>query len=537
MFTIFRIFPVISLENTNNIIIFVPKSKNMKADELLHIIRMGETSTVQFKERIDDAYKLGCELTAFSNSLGGQLLIGVNDKTGELNGLSFEELQKLTTLVSNTASENVKPSILVQTETIDVDGQVILIVTVPEGKNKPYRDNKGIIWVKNGSDKRKVFDNSELADMMTSHIVYRPDAQEIENTSVDDLDAATLKAFLLRRFETACKTQGISADKANLMSINELVGYIGSGLDVECLLKNIGLVLPNGNLTLAALLLFGKSPQRYFPALTIKCVNFWGNEISGTEFRDKVNHVDMEGNMKHQYDMVMTFLNRNLKRIQVSSEFNSLGELEIPIESLSEIVVNSLVHRSLTWQAPIRVLIFDNRVEIHSPGELTHGLTVDDIKRGISFPRNSLLFDNAIYLLPYTGIGSGILRAIRYDGDVEFYNEPKIHEFVVIFRRSNHHDDEVTIKSNHHDDEVTIKSNHHDDEVTIKSSVLLSQRQKKIVDFCSIPRTAQEIMDFIGISNQSKNRKKYIANLVGAGILEMTIPNFPKDKKQKYRKV
>ena len=135
MFTIFRIFPVISLENTNNITIFVSKSKNMKADELLHIIRMGETSTVQFKERIDDAYKLGCELTAFSNSLGGQLLIGVNDKTGELNGLSFEELQKLTTLVSNTASENVKPSILVQTETIDVDGQVILIVTVPEGKN------------------------------------------------------------------------------------------------------------------------------------------------------------------------------------------------------------------------------------------------------------------------------------------------------------------------------------------------------------------------------------------------------------------
>lgn len=103
--------------------------------------------------------------------------------------------------------------------------------------------------------------------------------------------------------------------------------------------------------------------------------------------------------------------------------------------------------------------------------------------------------------------------------------------------KSNHHDDEVTIKSNHHDDEVTIKSNHHDDEVTIKSSVLLSQRQKKVVDFCSIPRTAQEIMDFIGISNQSKNRKKYIANLVDAGILEMTIPNFPKDKKQKYRKV
>ena len=499
----------------------------MNADELLHIIRMGETSTVQFKERMDDAYKLGCELTAFSNSFGGQLLIGINDKTGELNGLSFDELQKMTTLLSNTASENVKPSILIKTQTVDVEGQVILVVSVPEGKNKPYRDNKGIIWVKNGSDKRKVFDNSELADMMTSHIVYRPDAQEIENATVDDLEESTLKDFLLHRFETACKTQGISAATITQMSVNELTGYIGSGLDIESLLKNIGLVLPSGNLTLAALLLFGKSPQRYFPALTIKCVNFWGNDISGTEFRDKVNNVDMEGNLKHQYDMVMAFLTRNLKRIQVSSEFNSLGKLEIPVESLSEIVVNALVHRSLTWQAPIRILIFDDRVEIHSPGELTHGLTVDDIKRGVSFPRNSLLFDNALYLLPYTGIGSGILLTILYDCDVEFRNEPTIHEFVVIFRRSNQQDKKVTIKSNDQEEKVTIKN----------SGMSLSIRQKQVIDYCSIPRTAQEIMDFLKISNQSKNRKKYITTLVETGFLEMTIPSFPKDKRQKYKKV
>ena len=322
------------------------------------------------------------------------------------------------------------------------------------------------------------------------------------------------------------------------MSVNELARCIGSGLDIENLLKNIGLVLPSGNLTLAALLLFGKSPQRYFPALTIKCVNFWGNDISGTEFRDKVNNVDMEGNLKHQYDMVMAFLNRNLKRIQVSSEFNSLGKLEIPVESLSEIVVNALVHRSLTWQAPIRVLVFDDRVEIHSPGELTHGLTVDDIKRGVSFPRNSLLFDNAIYLLPYTGIGSGILRTIRYDCDVEFRNEPTIHEFVVIFWRSNQQGEKVTIKSNDQEQKVTIKSNDQEEKVTIKNrGMSLSMRQKQVIDYCSIPRTAQEIMHFLGISNQSKNRKKYIITLVEMGVLEMTIPSFPKDKRQKYKKV
>ncbi len=151
---------------------------------------------------------------------------------------------------------------------------------------------------------------------------------------------------------------------------------------------------------------------------------------------------------------------------------------------------------------------------------------------------NTLLFDNAIYLLPYTGIGSGILLTICYDCDVEFRNEPTIHEFVVIFRRSNQQGEKVTIKSNHQEQKVTIKSNDQKEEVTIKNSgLLLSMRQKQVIDYCSIPRTAQEIMDFLKISNQSKNRKKYITTLVETGFLEMTIPSFPKDKRQKYKKV
>ena len=151
---------------------------------------------------------------------------------------------------------------------------------------------------------------------------------------------------------------------------------------------------------------------------------------------------------------------------------------------------------------------------------------------------NTLLFDNAIYLLPYTGIGSGILLTICYDCDVEFRNEPTIHEFVVIFRRSNQQDEKVTIKSNHQEQKVIIKSNDQKEKVTIKNSGLsLSMRQKQVIDYCSIPRTAQEIMDFLEISNQTKNRKKYIITLVEMGTLEMTMPSFPKDKRQKYKKV
>lgn len=75
----------------------------MNREQLLKLISLGETSTVQMKERIDDAAKVGSELVAFSNSHGGRLIVGVNDKTGKVNSLNFEELQRTTQLLGNVA--------------------------------------------------------------------------------------------------------------------------------------------------------------------------------------------------------------------------------------------------------------------------------------------------------------------------------------------------------------------------------------------------------------------------------------------------
>ena len=162
---------------------------------------------------------------------------------------------------------------------------------------------------------------------------------------------------------------------------------------------------------------------------------------------------------------------------------------------------------------------------------------MEDLQRGFSFPRNGLLFDNAIYLLPYTGIGSGVLRALQYDSQIDFVNDSKLHDFLVSFKRVHAPIDEYG-KSNHQDGEVTIKSNHQDSEVPEKNvAIVLSKRQRQVIDFCTVPRSAQEIMDFLGISNQSKNRKRYIVTLLELGLLQMTNPNFVKDRNQKYKKI
>ena len=216
-------------------------------------------------------------------------------------------------------------------------------------------------------------------------------------------------------------------------------------------------------------------------------------------------------------------------------------------------------------KAPVRIFIFDNRVEIHSPGALPNGLTIDDIKAGTSMPRNMFLFKNAIYLLPYTGVGSGIIRALDEDINVTFMNNDKAQEFVITVWReesnqvegeSNQVGNQVEEKSNQVQDSDTrlrhsgidldtsengLDTSENDLDTQLRHSdtpkVSLSNKQRDIVNFCSVPRTTKEILDRIGVSMHSKNRERYITSLVAAGYLQMTNPENPTASNQKYKKV
>ena len=520
-------------------------------DNILKQIKAGEVSGMQFKERILDKYDIACELVAFSNSHGGKLVVGIKDKTGGTNALSYSEVQETTNLLSDMASENVVPSILIKIDTVEVEDGYLVIATVKEGLNKPYHDNKGIVWVKNGADKRKVFDNAELAEMMTDCGSFAPDEAGVRDATINDLDETTIKLFLGNRFERVLEKKGLIGDTFNEASLDAICSAIAKGHDCEKILRNLRFIRPDGTLTVAAMLLFGRYTQRWMPMMTAKCICFAGNSIGGKVFRDKVNDSEMEGNLLHQYDTIMDFFTRNLHNVQVEDEFNSMGKLEIPYSSLVEFTVNSLVHRSLNLKAPVRIFIFDNRVEIHSPGALPNGLTIEDIKAGTSMPRNMFLFNNAIYLLPYTGVGSGITRALDEDVNVTFTNNDKAQEFVITVWRgesnqveveSNQVGNEVHGKSNQVEaesnqvgNEVCGKSNQVEDYNTKK--VTLTNKQKDIINFCSVPRTSLEIMERLGVSNQTKNRERYITSLVAAGYLQMTNPDNPTASNQKYKKV
>ena len=519
----------------------------MTAEEILKQIRLGEVTKVQFKERILDRYDIGSEMAAMSNGHGGMLVVGVKDKTGAINPLSYIEVQETTNMLSNIATENVAPSILIDIDTVAVDGGNIVVAHIKEGTNKPYHDSKGIVWVKNGADKRRVTDNAILAEMMTECGSFAPDEAVVRDATLADLDANTIKLFLSNRFAKALERKGLIGDALREASLDTVCSAIAQGHDAEKLLRNLRFIRPDGKMTVAAMLLFGKYTQRWLPVMTAKCICFVGNSVGGTVFRDKVNDSDMEGNLLHQFETIMNFFTRNLHNIQVGEEFNSMGKLEIPYKSLLEFTVNALVHRSLNIKSPIRIFIFDNRVEIHSPGTLPNGLQVEDITNGTSMPRNNFLFNNAIYLLPYTGAGSGMQRALEDGLKAEFVNNESTHEFVITIKRTANSDAGIDTEHRHSDissNQEYSKSNQESNQETEASNYVsnqehrskLSNKQRDIVNFCTVPRAAVEIMERIGISNQSKNRAAHITPLVEAGYLEMTNPNNPKDRNQKYRK-
>ena len=144
------------------------------------------------------------------------------------------------------------------------------------------------------------------------------------------------------------------------------------------------------------------------------------------------------------------------------------------------------------------------------------------------------MFSNAIFSLPYAGIGTGIRRCISLGIKPEFKNDENLNEFVIIIPRLDENGNQVT-KSDEKSNQVESESNQVKGEKEL-SHPKLTKQQEDIRNFCSIPRTAQEIMDRLGITNQSKNRQRHIQPLLDMGVLEMTNPENPTANNQRYRR-
>lgn len=381
----------------------------MNETELLAILARGEDSRHQFKESFSNMDSLAAELVAFSNSGGGTLIVGAND-AGEVVGLTAADIGRLNPLLSNAASQSVRPPVNPISLNVHTARGLLMVIQRPDGLNRPYTDYQGRIWVKSGADKRHVTAREEMQRLFQQAGLIYADEVPVAGTTVADIDRRALGEYFENRYREPLADTDQSLAR---------------------LLHNMGLVR-DGALTLAGLLLFGKKPERFRPAFTIKAVALPGRELHETRYLDSEDIFD---GLAGQYQRGLAFIKRNLHYVQGDQGINSLGILEIPEIALQELLVNALIHRDYFISAPIRVLVFADRVEIGNPGHLPNHLSVEQIRYGLSNMRNPLLASHATHLLPYRGLGSGIPRALKAWPNIEWVDDRAGNQFKAIIRR------------------------------------------------------------------------------------------------------
>ena len=455
----------------------------MKKSELKATTLKGEDSRLQFKRDIRNEDALAAEMVAFSNSEGGRILIGVSD-AGGLSGIPRADVGRINQLISNAASQHVRSPISPLTENVAVaKGRIVIVVTVPKGIDKSYFDRKGIIWLKSGSDKRRVNSKEELRRLFQMSDQFHADELPTR-AGPDKLDKLRFRDFL-RSFY-----------KQDIPESSDALGQ---------LLRNMNLATIDGRLNLAGVLLFAERPEWIVPQFVIKTVRYPGNEIHLSDYLDSE---DFTGPLRKVFDDSLAFVLRNLHKVQAGRGVNAPGLPEIPPLVFEELLVNALVHRDYLVSASIRLFIFDNRIEIISPGHLPDNLTVEKIRLGNSIIRNPILVSYAAKgMLPYRGLGSGIKRALEAWPQIDFLNDRNGCLFTATVHRK-----------------TTDSSGKKLEKVGEKVGEKLSQNQQSIIEqIVQNPYiSARELSEIVGIS--SRKIEENIRKLKDQGVVKRIGP-------------
>ena len=385
----------------------------MEALELLNIITTGETSRVQFKESMPHQDSLASEIIAMSNSTGGKILFGIRDKTGDIIGVKPEELMGLSEKTGNIATDKIVPSVYVTTEVVSLgkdESKKVLIINVPEGINKPYKTSKGEIYLKQAGDKRRITDNHEIMRLFQQSRNLMADEMPILNASMNDINEESFRSYFKKSEKKTIEEGALTYEKA----------------------LQVKRVTLKGKISLGGLLFFGSQPQSFKTSFCIKAISFFGNDLSGKDYRESI---DIKGTIPQMFDRGMKFFKTNLQYTQQGQGFNSTGQLEISSIAIEELLQNALLHRDYFKNAPIRLMIFDDRIEMVSPGKLPNNLTVEIIKHSNPVPRNNVLVAYATDAMLYRGYGSGISRSLKEQPNIELINDEEGEQFRVIIPR------------------------------------------------------------------------------------------------------
>lgn len=352
----------------------------MDLPELLDRIARWENLHTEFKQQLPRPDDLSADLVAFANTDGGQLVIGIADDRG-IRGV--DDTDAIHREVDNVAFNNCEPPITVIQEVLEVDGARVVIVNIPKGSQRPYRTSRGRYYVRTSSGRRDASREELLRLFQATESLYY-DETPLLRLGVVDLDLDAVRRYLERTGQTVLLDDPLR------------------------LLRNWGL-LAGEHPTVAGLLLFGHEPQKHLPYAQINAARFPGNDSAAAPSDRK----DLVGRLLDVIEDTQRFLRIHLSTPHEIHGFEPEPKPELPEEALREAIVNAVAHRDYTIHGPVRLFVFDDRVEIHTPGRPPNTVDAEAMRAGVHVVRNPRIYSRLSDAGLVTRAGTGIRRIIR----------------------------------------------------------------------------------------------------------------------------
>jgi len=388
----------------------------MDIEKISELIKTGEGYTIEFKKSISKS--LSKEICAFANASGGKIIVGVkndgNIVNSEFNNDDLSQIQDY--------ANNLDPAIKVHIDKV----KNILVIYVPEGKEKPYRSSRGF-YLRVGANSQKLSRN-EIKKLFQkeNHIKY-------ERKISFDFDYSEIDTEKYKEYLNNAK--------------------ISNKLSQSHVFRNLNLLTDN-KLNNAAILFFGKNVYKYFLNSSIICGLYKGksktNILDRKEFKE-----DLINNFERAFKWIQSKLNTNF----IIKGTKRIEKLEIPEEVIRELLLNAIVHRDYISNGHVQVDIFIDRIEISNPGSLLF----DRKELGnISVSRNPIIQDLMFRANYVEKIGSGINRIKKILSEEEINYQFKISSNyfrVVVFRKNEKDSFNQKSESNENRTKIERKSN------------------------------------------------------------------------------
>lgn len=440
-----------------------------------------ETNRIENKERLNEDFEQ--EVIAFLNyRKGGAIYVGIN-KNGQPVGI--DDIDQVQLQIKDRIKHNIQPSTFglfdVVVETID--NTDVIKVIISSGTEKPYylrkkgRTPEGC-YIRVGSSKER----------MTERMIDDMYSKRIKNT---------LKEIDSPRQELTFNQLKIYYEEHNL-KLN------------DNFLQNLDLLTSEGKYNYNAFLLADENN------VSIKLVKYLGN-----------NKLELLENLEFGNRCLITATQRILERLDVENTtyakieyFGRKEQEKIDSRALKEAVINAIVHNDYSYGNSPIIELYSDRIEITSAGGLPQELSQEEFLEGVTAPRNKELIRVFKDVELIENIGSGVLRILdAYDKSCFKFME---HFLRVSFK----------YKENpfEYDDTAKIESS----KLGSKKSSKLAVSEKQILELCKAEKSLKEIAQYFGYSDVYKFKNNYINQLLEQGKLQMTIPDKPKSRNQKY---